>query len=343
MPRRLPARLRPGRGWTKAVLLLPLLLCGCAEFYPQSTLHPSSEFARNLAELFETIFWWAVPVFVVVEGVLLYVIFRYRDAGGEGRAEDVHGNTKLEVAWTLAPAIILVFIAIPTIQTIFVVDNPPPEEEDALTVEVVGHQWWWEFRYPELGIVTANEPHIPVGRTVLWRLSSADVIHSFWVPKLGGKRDLDPARETMLWFAADTAGVYWGQCGEFCGLQHANMGMRVVAQEPDEFEAWVRRQREPAAEPGDSLVARGREIFSTSACLGCHTVRGVTEVGEVGPDLTHIGSRRTLAAGMIENTPENMARWIEDPQEVKPGNLMPPTGMSAEQIEALVAYLQSLR
>ena len=349
---------RPGRGfYVSAFLLVALILVGCADQYPQSTLHPDSGFARDLADLFRDIFWWAVPVFLIVEGLLLFILFRYRDRGEPGRARDVHGNTGLEIGWTLAPAVILVFIAVPTIEMIFERDRPPADA-DALTIEVVGHQWWWEFRYPEVGVVTANEPHVPVGRTVYWRLRSGDVIHSFWVPKLGGKRDVLPGRENFIWYGADSAGVYWGQCAEYCGLQHANMGMRVIAEEPQAFRDWVQEQLSPAAEPAvsldttevgpegsprDSLIARGREVFATSACIGCHTIRGVSEVSSIGPDLTHVGSRRTLAAATLENTPENMRRWIEDPQEVKPGNLMPDTGLSDAQIEALVAYLESLK
>lgn len=321
-----------------------LAIHACAGDYPQSTLDPLSDFAGRVDGLFRNIFWWAVVVFVVVEGVLLYAAFRFREKGegeGDARPEPVHGHTKLEIGWTLAPALILVAIAIPTVQTLFLLDNPP--EEEGLVIEVTGKQWWWEFRYPELEIVTANEAHVPVGRQVEFRLRSGDVVHSFWVPRLAGKRDLVPGRETHLWFTADSAGSYWGQCAEYCGIAHALMKFRVVAREPGDFEAWVGDQRGPAVEPESDLAREGKELFLRSACIGCHRVRGTTAAGIVGPDLTHIGSRETIAAGILENTPENMARWIQDPQEVKPGNLMPDLGLDDEQVARLAAYLQSLK
>lgn len=326
----------------RAIALLCTLaaLQACGVEYPQSALHPTSDFATRLDDLFRGIFWWAVAVFVVVEGVLLYTIFRFRERQGDERPKPVHGHTLLEIGWTLAPALILVAIAIPTIQTIFVVDNPP--EEETLIIEVVGKQWWWEFRYPEEGIVTANEAHIPVGRTVDFRLRTDDVIHSFWVPRLGGKRDMIPGRENQIWFTADSAGVYHGQCAEYCGIAHALMAFRVIAQEPAEFEAWVERMRRPAAEPEAGLAREGMEYFSRSACIACHRVEGTIAAGTVGPDLTHMGSRRTLAAGILENTPENMARWIKNPQEVKPGNFMPALDLTDEDVARLVAYLQWL-
>lgn len=323
-----------------------LALQACAGEYPQSALHPASDFAQRLDDLFRGIVWWALGVFVVVEGLLIYAVVRFRDRGDPdgdpvGRPEPVHGHTGLEIGWTLAPALILVAIAIPTIRTIFVVDNPP--EEDALVVEVAAEQWWWEFRYPELGVVTANEAHVPVGRPVHFLLSSDNVIHSFWVPRLGGKRDVTPGRETDIWFTADSAGSYWGQCAEYCGIAHALMKFRVIAEEPEAFDAWVEAQRRPAVEPDSGLALQGRDLFMRSACIGCHRVAGTPAAGIVGPDLTHMGSRETIAAGILENTPENMAHWIQNPQEVKPGNLMPPLNLTDDQVTMLVAYLQSLR
>lgn len=320
---------------------LVALAAGCTAEWPQSALHPESDFAANLDALFQNIFWWAVLVFVVVESLLLYVILRFRDRPDRPRPKQVHGHTTLEIGWTLAPAVILVFIAIPTIRTIFEVDGPPPG--DPLVVEVVGKRWWWEFRYPEEGIVTANEATVPVGRTVDWRLRTDDVLHSFWVPRLGGKRDLVRGKENRIWFTPDSTGTYMGQCAEFCGIAHALMGLRVHVVEPGEFEQWVERQRAPAESPTDALAARGEEYFQNSACIACHRVRGTQAAGIVGPDLTNIGSRETLAAGTLANTPENMARWLRDPQGVKPGNLMPDLGLTDEQVEILVAYLESLR
>ncbi len=193
-----------------------LALGACGGPFPQSALDPASDFAWRLQDLFEGIFLWAVVVFVLVQGALIVAIFRFRERPGGPSPKVTHGNTLLEISWTLAPAIVLVLIAIPTIKTIWIIDSPPPGE--SLVVEVIGHQWWWEFRYPDLGIVTANEMRIPVGQQIDVRLTSADVVHSFWFPRLGGKRDVIPGHETQIWFTVDSAGLYLGQCAEFCGL-----------------------------------------------------------------------------------------------------------------------------
>lgn len=339
---------RGKKGWrrlavrtaTLAVLVGALTACGGP--FPQSSLDPVSDFAADIDRLFTSIFWWAVLVFVVVEGLLVYVLIRFRERDPEERPEPVLGNLLLEVGWTLAPAVILVIIAVPTIRTIFEVDRPPPEEANALQVEVVAHQWWWEFRYPELGVETANELHVPVGRTVELSLHSADVIHSFWVPRAGGKRDVLPTDTTGLWFTVDSAGVYPGQCAEFCGTSHALMKMLLVAQDSAKFRSWVERTRRPASDPEGELAVAGKKAFMNSVCISCHTVRGTQAGGIVGPDLTHVGSRRTIAAGIMKNTPENMARWLRHPQQVKPGNLMKIPDLDDETVRRLVAYLQTL-
>ncbi len=318
-----------------------VLLTGCGGPFPQSSLAPVSDFARMIDDLFRSIVWWAALVFVVVEGVLIYTLVRYRDRGGDDTPEPVHGHTLLEIGWTLAPAVILVLIAVPTVRTIWLVDNPP-RQADPLQVEVVGHQWWWEFDYPGLDVTTANELHVPVGRTVELSLRSADVIHSFWVPRLGGKRDVNPGERTGLWFTVDSAGRYEGQCAEFCGTSHALMRMQVVAQPPEAFRDWVERQRQPASAPESEMARRGREAFVNHACISCHTVDGTIARGTIGPDLTHVAGRDEIAAGVLPNDSAAMARWLEDPQEVKPGNLMRIPDLSDETIAELVAYLQSL-
>jgi len=234
-----------------AIALATLVFAGCGGPFPQSALRPSSDFATSLDDLFRGIFFWAVIVFVLVEGALLVAVFRFRDREGKREARHVHGNTVLEISWTIAPAIILVLIAVPTIRTIWEVDRPTTDP-DALLVEAVGRQWWWEFRYPELGIVTANELHVPVGRTIDLRLTSADVIHSFWFPRAGGKRDVIPGHENHLWFKMDSVGVFPGQCAEFCGLSHALMKMEMVSESPAEFEAWVSAQQRTALGTGDT-------------------------------------------------------------------------------------------
>lgn len=320
-----------------------VVMQGCSGEYPQSALHPSSDFATRLDDLFRQIFWWAVGVFIIVEGVLLYVVVKFRDRPGREDPEEIHGHTALEIAWTIAPALILVAIAIPTIQTIFIVDRPPPPEEDALVVEAIGRQWWWEFRYPDLGIVTANEAHIPVDRTVDVRLRSADVLHSFWVPRLGGKRDLVPGRENQLWFKPDSVGVFWGQCAEYCGTAHALMGFRMVVAEQADFDAWVQAQRAGAVALSQPQARAGEGVFMSNACVGCHAVRGTVAQGVFGPDLTHFGSRLTIGAGILDNNRENLIRWLDSTQHVKPGNLMPEIQLTPEQIEQLAAYLLALR
>ncbi len=333
-----------------SVAMLAVLAVGaaCGSEYPQSTLHPAGELAESIDRLYRTIFWWAVAVFVVVEFGLLFVILRYRERPDAPAPAHVHGSTVLEIAWTLAPAVVLVFIAVPTIQTIFATEGRPPP--DALRVEVVGHQWWWEYRYPDLGVVTANELHVPVGRPVALAMTSADVIHSFWAPRLGGKRDVVPGRTNRLVLAADSAGVYLGQCAEFCGESHANMRLRVVAQDSVAFAAWVAGQQAapPPIAADDSVVRRGAEAFrairqpASNSCIACHTIEGVSG-GLLGPNLTHLASRATIAAGILPNTPDGLTSWLLDPPREKPGSLMPRIALTDGEIAALIAYLQSLR
>jgi len=315
-------------------------LAGCGGPFPQSALDPASDFAWKLQDLFTGIFFWAVVVFVLVEGALIVAIVKFRERPGGPAPRRTHGNTVLEISWTLAPAIVLVLIAIPTIKTIWDVDRPARGE--SLVVQAIGHQWWWEFRYPDLGVVTANELHIPVGRQIDVRLTSADVIHSFWFPRLGGKRDVIPGHENQIWFTADSAGVYLGQCAEFCGLSHALMKMQLVAESPDDFEAWVERQRADAVVTDSAAFADGSQAFMQGGCIACHTVRGTIAQGVIGPDLTHVGGRRRIAAGILENTPENLAHWIRNPQEVKPGALMVVPELDDATVQRIVKYLQSL-
>lgn len=328
--------------------MAPLLLglAACDGPFPQSTLHPASDFSRAIDDLSRTIFWFAIGVFVVVEGLLLYVVVRYRARPG-GEARHIHGSTALEIAWTLAPAVVLVFIAVPTMQTIFQVDGRPTS--DALEVEVIGHQWWWEFKYPQLGITTANELHVPAGRPVALVMTSADVIHSFWAPRLGGKRDVMPGRTTRLAFTADSASTFLGQCAEFCGESHANMRFRVMVDQSATFEEWVAQQRTspPPLDAMTDLVRQGAEAYravrdpANHSCVACHAIEGIS-FGVLGPNLTHVGSRTTLAGGILSNTSEDLARWLRDPPGEKPGSLMPNIGLTEAEITALVAFLQSL-
>lgn len=313
-------------------------LAGCAEAGPWRTFQPSSDFARMILDVYQDVLWWSVGIFVVVEFLLLFALWRYRRRPDDtGAPVQVHGHTALEIAWTLAPAAILFFIAIPTVRTIFETQSESLPQDDPLEVEVVAHQWWWEFRYPDLAVETANELHVPRGRTVALSLTSADVIHSFWVPRLGGKRDLNPGEVNRLWFTPDSVGVYDGQCAEFCGVSHANMRMKVIVDEPDAFQRWIEALQRPARP--DSV---GFMTFLVSGCAACHAIGGTPAQGRLGPPLTDLG-RRTTIAGLLPNTPARLAGWLRNPDSVKPGALMPDLNLSEARIDSLVAFLAELR
>ena len=332
-------------------LALTVLLAGCANV-PQSTVMPKTEAARMIQDLYVLIFWLAVVVFVFVQGGLLWVLWRFRARPGHELPEQVHGNTTLEIGWTIAPAVILVIMAVPTIRTVFALESAPPPSPDGnppLVIEVIGKQWWWEFKYPEVmlpngeTLTTANEMVIPTGRTVYLSITSDNVIHSFWVPQLMGKIDAMPNHNNRLWFTAEEAGQYFGQCAEYCGIQHAQMRMNVIAMTPADYQAWTQRSARPGV-PETEIAKAGSEAFVTNGCAGCHTVDGnPTAIGKIGPNLSHFGSRTTLAAGILPNTPENLARWIQDPQGVKPGNMMTNQLVRPAEVEAIVAYLHRLK
>jgi cytochrome c oxidase subunit 2 len=328
-----------GRGVLLRLGLPLLLLAGCGLDGPQTTVVPRSDLGHAIHDLFMTISGWALVIFVVVEALLIWVVVAFRDRPGRPEPRPVHGHLGLEIAWTLVPVVIVLSIAVPTVVTIFRTQAPAPP--GALRVEVTGHRWWWQVRYPDWGVTTANEVHLPVGRPVDLVLTSADIIHSFWVPQLGGKRDLVPGKVNHLVLTVQAPGEYPGQCAEFCGISHANMRLLVVAELPAEFEAWARRQAGGPLPPTGE-AARGLEAFLAGGCAACHTIQGVTG-GVLGPDLTHVGSRRTLASGILPNTPGDLAAWLRDPPALKPGVLMPKTPLSDAQVSALVAYLGSLR
>jgi cytochrome c oxidase subunit 2 len=320
--------------------LLLLTACGGGQF-PQSIFTPHSDFSRDLDGLFKNIFAWAVGVFVVVETLLLIAIVRFRARAGGPAPKPIHGHTALEIGWTAAPAIILLFIVVPTMRTIFATAGNAPE--GALRVEVIGHQWWWEYRYPTLGISTFNELHIPAKTAIQLDMTSADVIHSFWIPSLAGKRDLIQGRTNRIAFRADSTGEYWGQCAEFCGASHANMRLRVMVESDSVFQRWVDRQRAaPVAPAKGSAEETGQQIFRRSACIGCHTIAGIS-TAKVGPELSHVGGRATIAGALLPNTAEALHRWIRNAPAVKPGALMPPQNLQGADLDAVVAYLQSLK
>lgn len=342
--RSLNPRFRTAGRFASVVAPLLLAACGDAERYPQTSLVPKSDFAEAIDRLWNLTLYLGVGVGVVTFAILAYILFRFRYRPDAPQPKQVHGNTTLEIAWTLIPAILISIIAVPTVQTIFFTYREAPE--DAVTIDVLGWQWWWEFRYPtETGdtVVTANEVHVPVGRPVHLRMTSVDVIHSFWIPQMGGKRDVIPNRVTNLVFTPLEAGVYLGQCAEFCGESHALMKMRLIAHEPEDFERWLRNEASPAVEPADSAIALGRQLVTGGVCAGCHVVRGTSaEFGRLAPDLTHLARRSTIAAGILDNNAQNLARWIDNAPSIKPGALMPPMGLSEQEISYIVAYLQTL-
>jgi len=349
---------RPGRGWPiqrgelKRLLGLPLLLlvllaAACGGDEPLTTLSPKSDVAENVQSLFVFIFWMAAFVFIVIEGLLIFVVLRFRRRPADGMPKQTHGHKALEIVWTIVPIPVLLAILIPTWQVIFDNANTP---EGAMRIEVTAHQWWWEVRYPDLGVVTANEIHVPVGQPVGISLLSDDVIHSFWVPQLSGKQDMVPGRTNSIWFTPLFTGVFQGQCAELCGESHAHMKFQVEVDEQGAFDAWVASQNSAAAPP-QAAGAAGADLFISKGCLACHTIDGTLSAGVIGPNLTHVGGRSTLGAGMLENSVDGLARWIRDPDAVKPGNVMSRDGamyqnaalaLTDAEIDALAAYLDGL-
>ncbi len=319
-----------------------LFLAGCAENAPQDYLEPKGPIAEQIDSLINPVFIVAGVIFLLVQGLVLFVIFKFRARPDSPEPEQVHGNTRLEVGWTLVPALILVCVAVPTIATIFDLSEKP---ENPVNVTVIGHQFWWEYRYDDLGVVTANELRMPVGREVQLTLNSEDVIHSYWVPPLAGKMDVVPGRNNQMRLIADTPGVYAGQCGEFCGESHAHMRNKAIAMTPQDFDAWVAGQRAPAATPAaGSPAEEGLTVFNQRGCGSCHTVAGLSS-GTIGPNLTHFATRTTFAGSIFANNDANLRRWLSDPQGVKPGNkmLIPGGRLSPDEVTKLIAYLNTLR
>jgi cytochrome c oxidase subunit 2 len=337
-----------------------LLLAACAgDGLPQDTLAPEGPIARAQDNLWNLVFIVAVVVFVIVEVLLVAVLVRFRAKPGDTTIpKQTHGNTKLEVLWTVIPALILAVIAVPTVRLIFDLAAAP---ENALQVTVVGKQYWWEFQYlddnGEPEVITANELVIPVDRDISLTLTSTGqattdaggVIHSFWVPKLAGKQDVIPGHERHLTIRAEESGrSYSGQCAEFCGLSHANMRFAVIAKEPADFEAWLDDHAKPQTTPTSGDAARGAELFTERQCTGCHTINGLDGAGGiVGPNLTYFAQREKFAGYMLENDvkddADNVKAWLESPPDVKPGSQMPDLGLQPQDIEDLVAYLRTLK
>lgn len=364
-------------GW---LIIGAIVLAACSADRPMSTLDTQGTHAQNILDLLVPIFWAAVAVFFVVEGILVYTIWRFRARRNDGIPIQIHGNTTIEILWTIAPALIVLVIAVLTFRTQAINSRQDPT---ALKINAIGQQWWFAFEYPEQGVVTANEMYIPVGRDVTVQLDGADVIHNFWIPKLAGKTYMIPGNTNYLSFKANEAGVYRGQCAEFCGEAHALMKFRVVAVQPEVFEQWIAAHKTvPAApstaaftgsaagtpspnqyvpemptfpasvngqqysgDPNGGNAANGYTVFTNKACISCHVIAGNEKaVGKVGPNLTFLGSRTTLAAGLIPNTTQDLYAWLHDPGKIKPGNKMAaqikPGTLTDQEIKDLIAYLE---
>jgi cytochrome c oxidase subunit II len=342
-------------GWAKgmlgllAAILLPAALCKANPpnnpipniFDPHSTpadwVYQLSTFVLVICGL----------IFLVVFILLTYAVTKFRHRASDGKHEpaQVYGSTQIEMAWTIIPVLIVVVLFLATARVIHGVQDVV-KPAAAVEVIAIGHQFWWEFRYPDLGIVTANELHIPVSdpshpTPTFLKLLSADTDHSFWVPQLAGKTDLIPNRVNEMWMDPHSTGLYLGQCAQYCGTQHAKMLLRVSVDSPEDFSAWVRAQKQPANQ--DDKEIAGRRVFETTACINCHAVGGTNAKGIFGPDLTHLMSRRTIASGAADNTPENMRLWIQNPDAIKPGSLMPAMKLSDTDLDALVRYLETLQ
>jgi cytochrome c oxidase subunit 2 len=350
------------------MLLLTLITvvasgCGVIGGKIASTSDPAGDQARLIWDLFITPVWWLViVVFVLVTAWILINIVRFRRKSGDTRIPpQVHGNQRLEIAWTLIPAVILALIAVPSTRLIFELNRDPGPGSNALRAQVIGHQWWWEFRYPEYGIVTAGDLHLVVNRPVVLTITSHDVIHSFWPPRLAGKVDAVPGRANTMVFTPQETGVFYGQCAELCGAQHAHMQFRVVVQTQEEFDAWIAKHRQPLPEPAaGSLAATGKQLFEGKAgCAGCHQVAPtydpatpINKTLAVGPNLAFVGERQVLAA-FTNNTPDELHRWIAQTCGVKSYSTMcekwwriraqQNTLLTNDEVDAIVAYLLSLK
>ena len=336
---------------------------------PQTTFYPLTDFARSTHGVYTFTNVLMLGIFVAIEGFLVYTLFRFRTDEPKSELPDqVHGHTGLEIGFTVATTMLVIVLFVPSCQQI-AYQQGSTLPDDTLTVEVTGRQWWWEFYYPEYDLVVANEMVVPTGRTVNLDLSSADVIHAFWIPRLGGKRDLVPGRHQNIWFTPEVEGRFEGQCAEYCGTSHANMAMEVVVKSPADFEAWVAQQKAPTPPSTDPLALQGQVAFLTAGgCITCHStfqndglVRGMQ-----GPNLRKVATRHLIASGMFPNDKQNLFHWVKNPQAMKPGALMnvvnpstlqctgpaepqacctaPQTGncLDDSTVEQLVAYLQSL-
>jgi cytochrome c oxidase subunit 2 len=308
---------------------------------------PLAQPAQEIKEVSLLVLAICATIFLIVGGLLVYTLIRFRHRPGDETSEppQIYGSNQIELSWTVLPILIVFVLILVTARTIVDIQDrkAPPA---AVQATVIGHQWWWEIRYPGLGIVTANELHVPASsatrsQPTFLQLQSADVAHSFWVPQLSGKTDLIPNRQNQMWIEPTQPGTYLGNCAEYCGTQHAHMLIRVIVHRPDEFERWVREQQQAAAQ--EITAPEGQKVFFANSCVNCHTIRGTSAQGTFGPDLTHLMSRQTLASGAAPNLPASLRAWVRDPQEIKVGCLMPNMQMTDQEVDQIAAYLQTLK
>lgn len=333
--------------------LMVFLITGCgSDRIPKDILAPFTPATTDTANLFYIIFWIAVVIFILVEGLLVFFVFRYQRRTEDEHPEQYHGNTRLEITWTLIPAVILAVVFALTIRTMGTTGPSNPPAGDSIPIKVVGHQWWWEIQYEKGSVLTASELHMPTGQVMNVSLDSVDVIHSFWVPSLMGKTDTVPTHDNKTWILANIPGIYDGQCAEFCGTQHANMMFRVIVQTPADYQQWLQGQQAPAVEPpAGSLAAQGKALITDpqNRCITCHTIKGTNMVGVTGPNLTHIASRGCFAGCKFEFNHDNLTKWLTNPEAMKPGNIMAQVlraqniQLQPDQVAALTAYLESLK
>jgi len=336
--------------WLPALLLLPIDHCVAQSAHPSSPTSifaPASTPAKSIFNLSLFVVTTTAVIFLVVAGLLTYTIVKYRRRTGDDGREpaQVYGSNQVELAWTIIPILIVIVLFMATARVIADIQRDTPK--NAIHVTVIGHQFWWEYRYPGSNVVTANELHVPVGVPTELKLLSADTDHSFWVPRLAGKTDLIPGHPNSMWIDPQKPGLYLGQCAQYCGTQHAKMLLRVYAQPRADFDLWMQQQSQPAeaalARPDNGAASEGHRVFEATACVNCHTVGSTSAHGRFGPDLTHLMSRDTIGSGIAANTHDNLRSWVQDPSRFKPGCLMPSMGLTDHDVDALTAYLETLR
>lgn len=352
-----PVRLDPIESRNRTVLHLASLTAtvstGAENLNILDPVSPPGDAIRFLFVLVTSI---CAFILIIVWAVLFWSIFRFRLRPGQTATTEppqVYGSLPIEIAWTVAPTLVVFLLALAIIRTTGEVRAPatPQAGAEPLRVTVIGHQWWWEYVYEEyngekLGFITANELHVPAGdlhtpRPIFLTLKSSDVCHSWWVPRLAGKMDLIPGRANHLWWQTDRPGLYLGQCAEYCGTQHAGMLLRVYVDSPSDFQAWLDNQKKDAVD--DPAQAAGKKLFLSQSCINCHRVRGTAAAGTYAPDLTHLFSRETLASGIVKNNRDELRRWVVDPQKVKQGCLMPAFGLNDKEVDSIVDYLATLK